>query len=261
VNTSQNLPTFPDSHEGSWALFLDVDGTLLELAEHPDMVVVPEGLVPMLERLKKSLDGALALVSGRSLASLESVLGKTSLDAAGCHGAELRIDGAVELLVAADTLVPRIAKRLARHADAIPLAMVEVKTHSIALHYRPPALDARQARQLAELALAGDDRKFRLLEGKQVVEILPIGAGKGRAIAYFLDRPPYAGRIPVFIGDDVTDEEGFREVNRRDGLSIHIGADGETAARYRAPDVAAATAWLAQLVGAAAKSEIRQAKR
>ena len=252
-----DLPPIPDFHERSWALFLDVDGTLLELAERPDRVVVPEGLVSLLERLKNSLDGALALISGRSLASLEALLGETGLDAAGCHGAELRVAGTVKVLAAADTLIPRVAERLARRADAIPLAMVEVKTHSIAFHYRPPALDPRQARQLAEQALAGDGGQFRLLEGKQIVEILPVGAGKGRAIACFLDRPPYAGRIPVFIGDDVTDEEGFREVNRRDGLSIRVGADGESAARYRATDVAQAAAWLDRLVGATAGNEIR----
>ena len=256
-----DLPLIPDFHERSWALFLDVDGTLLELAEHPDKVVVPEGLVSLLERLKKSLSGALALISGRSLASLEVLLGETGLDAAGCHGAELRIAGAVKVLAGADTLVPRIAERLARRADAIPLALVEVKPHSIAFHYRPPALDARQARRLAEQALADDGGRFRLLEGKNVVEILPSAAGKGRAIAYFLDCPPYAGRIPVFIGDDVTDEEGFREINRRDGLSIRVGADGETAARYRAADVAQATAWLDRLVGAGTRREVRQVKR
>ena len=256
-----DLPPIPDFHERSWALFLDVDGTLLELAEHPDKVVVPEGLVSRLVRLKNTLGGALALISGRSLASLESLLGKTGLDAAGCHGAELRIAGTVKTFAGADTLVPRVAERLARRADAIPLAMVEVKTHSVAFHYRPPALDPGQARQFAEQALAGDAARFRLLAGKNVVEILPSDPGKGRAIACFLDRPPYAGRIPVFIGDDVTDEEGFREINRRDGLSIRVGADGETAARYRATDVAAATAWLDRLVGAAAEREIKQVKR
>jgi trehalose 6-phosphate phosphatase len=253
-----DFPPVPDRHARRWALFLDVDGTLLELAEHPDKVVVPEGLVALLERLKNSLDGALALISGRSIASLESLLGTADIDAAGCHGAELRIAGTVKVLAAADTLVPRIAERLARRVDPIPLAMVEVKPHSIAFHYRPPALDAGRALQIAQQALAGDGGRFRLLAGKNVVEILPSDAGKGRAIACFLDHPPYAGRIPVFIGDDVTDEEGFREVNRRDGLSIRVGADGETAARYRTSDVTQAAAWLDRLVRAAAGQEIKQ---
>ena len=256
-----DLPPISDMCERPCALFLDVDGTLLELAEHPDKVVVPEGLVSLLKRLKDSLDGALALISGRSLAALEALLGDTGLDAAGCHGAELRIAGAVKVLAAADTLVPRIAERLARSADAIPLALVEVKPHSIALHYRPPTLDARRARQLARRALAGDGGRFRLLAGKNIVEILPSDAGKGRAIACFLDRPPYAGRIPVFIGDDVTDEEGFREVNRRHGLSIRVGGDGVTAARYRAPDVVWTTAWLGRLAGTTPGRESKQVKR
>ena len=256
-----DLPPIPEFHTRSWALFLDLDGTLLELAEHPDKVVVPEGLVSLLERLKNSLDGALALISGRSLASLDATLGETGLDAAGCHGAELRIAGAVKVLTTADTLVPRIAERLASCADTIPLAMVEVKTHSIAFHYRQTVLDARQARRLAEQAVAGDGAQFRLLEGKKVVEILPVNVGKGRAIAYFLDRPPYAGRIPVFIGDDVTDEEGFQEVNQRSGYSIRVGNDGESTARFRASNVVATTAWLDRLVGATAGRDARQVKR
>ncbi len=255
------LPPLPDLRERSWALFLDVDGTLLELAEHPDKVVVPKGMAALLRRLKKSLGGALALISGRSLASLEALLGLTDLDAAGCHGAELRMAGALKVLAAADTAVPRVAERLARRADAIPLAMVEVKPHSIAFHYRPPALDARRSRRLAKQAIGGKDGRFRLLEGKNVVEILPSDAGKGRAVAWFLDHPPYAGRTPIFIGDDVTDEEGFREVNRRDGLSIRVGTNGKTAARYRAADVAEATAWLNRLAGSTASRKFKRVNR
>jgi trehalose 6-phosphate phosphatase len=257
----RDLPPIPDFRASSWALFLDVDGTLLELAQHPDKVVVPEGLVSLLLRLKASLDGALALISGRSLASLEALLGKVELDAAGCHGAEIRIDGNVEVLAASDILIPRIAARLARLAEAFPFAMVEVKTHSLAFHFRPPALNPGRARQLVKQAVAGDGEPIRLLEGKQVVEILPVGAGKGHAIANFLDRPRYAGRLPIFIGDDVTDEDGFEEVNRRNGLSIRVGADGNSAACYRAGSVAAATAWLHQLASASSEGQIGQVKR
>jgi len=256
-----DLPPIPDFQKRSCALFLDVDGTLLELADHPDKVVVPTGLVALLRRLKKALGGALALISGRDLAALDVLLGDTSLDAAGCHGAEIRIDGGVAVLTDGDALIPDIAERLARRAEAFPRAMVEVKAHSIAFHYRPPALDSHQAQQLVKQAVADDGGRFRLLEGKQVVEILPSGVGKGRAIAYFLEHPPYAGRTPVFIGDDVTDEEGFREVNDRNGLSIRVGDDGKSAARYRASDVATATAWLDRLARANPAGEIGQVTR
>ncbi|MBM3952763.1 MAG: trehalose-phosphatase [Rhodospirillales bacterium] len=248
-----DLPPLPDFGARLWALFLDVDGTLLELAEHPDKVVVPKGLIPLLQRLRKSFGGACALITGRSLAALEALLGHTGLDAAGCHGAELRMAGAVKVLATADASLPRIAERLARLVDAIAPAMVEVKSHSLALHYRLPALDARRARRIAARALGGDKGRFRLIDGKNVVEILPSDAGKGAVIAWFLNRPPYAGRIPIFVGDDVTDEEGFREVNRRGGISVRVGADGKSAARHRVADIVEAATWLERLAGAATR--------
>jgi trehalose 6-phosphate phosphatase len=238
-----HLPV-PAAGEAAWALFLDVDGTLLELAEHPDLVVVPEGLVPLLARLKESLGGALALVSGRSLAALDALLGEAGLDAAGCHGAEMRIGGRAANLAVADSLVPGLAERLAHRAEGIPLAMVEIKSHSVAFHYRPPSLDAARARALVAACLEDLADRFRLLDGKQVVEALPVGAGKGEAIAHFLDHSPYAGRRPVFVGDDVTDEEGFREVNRRGGLSIRVGGTGATEAVFRAASVREVAEWL-----------------
>lgn len=239
-----HLPV-PGAGEQPWALFLDVDGTLLELAEHPDWVVVPEGLVPLLSGLKHALGGALALVSGRSLAALDNLLGDAGLDTAGCHGAEMRIAGRFANLAAADTLVPKLAERLAHRAEGIPLAMVEIKSHSVAFHYRPPALDAAKARALVTDCLGDLEGGFRLLDGKQVVEALPVGAGKGEAIAHFLEHPPYAGRRPVFVGDDVTDEEGFREVNRRGGLSVRVGGSGPTEAGFRAASVREVFDWLA----------------
>lgn len=228
-----------------WALFLDVDGTLLELAEHPDAVIVPEGLPHLLARLRDSLGGALALVSGRSIASLDRLLGEARLDAAGCHGAEWRRGLESGVLAGADEVVARVAERLARFAEGFPLAMVEVKAHSVAFHYRPPTLDAELARKLAGAALGGLESRFRLLDGKRVVEILPGGAGKGEAIAQFLEHPPYAGRVPVFVGDDVTDEEGFREVNARGGISVRVGGKGDTEAAFRTATVREVLDWLA----------------
>lgn len=241
----------PDLRAGRrpFALFLDVDGTLLELAEHPDSVVVPPGLVALLARMRDSLDGALALVSGRSLASLDALLGAARLDAAGCHGAEMRINGKVRVLAGADKLVSSLGERLARLTDGIPLTLVEVKTHSVALHYRTPHLEPDAAFALARQAVGEMGQRFRILRGKQVVEILPVGAGKGTAISQFLAEAPYKGRRPVFAGDDVTDEEGFREVNRRRGISVRVGISGETAARFRLETTRGLLSWLSAQVG------------
>ncbi|CAA6603729.1 trehalose-6-phosphate phosphatase, biosynthetic [Rhodospirillaceae bacterium LM-1] len=239
-----NLPV-PDSNGPDWAVFLDVDGTLLNLAEHPDDVLVPDGLLSLLICLKRALNGAVALVSGRSLASLDALLGAASLDVAGCHGAEIRLNGQASLLGSADAVIPKVAERLAMLSDGIPLSMVELKTHSIAFHYRHQQMDALQARQLALKAIAGQEGRLRLLDGKQVVEILPQGVGKGAAISHFLEHPPFKNRLPVFVGDDVTDEEGFLEVNKRGGISIHVGSSDSTLAQYKAVSVAEIAEWLA----------------
>ncbi len=229
----------------AWALFLDVDGTLLDLAGHPDAVVVPSGLASLLAGLRRALGGAMALVSGRSLVSLDALLGGAGLDAAGCHGAEIRIGGRMEILAAADGRICRVAERLVRLLDGVPRTMVEAKARSVALHYRPPVLDVLWARGLAMTAMAADAPMLKVLEGKRVVEILPVGASKGAAIAYFLDRPPFSGRLPVFVGDDVTDEDGFREVNRRGGISIRVGDNGTTEARFQVAAVVQVAEWLA----------------
>ncbi|MBF0166464.1 MAG: trehalose-phosphatase [Alphaproteobacteria bacterium] len=239
-----SLPA-PRSDQPAWALFLDVDGTLINLAERPDSVIVPESLPALLGRLKGALGGALALISGRSLASLDALLGKVELDGAGCHGAEIRIAGRVHVHSRADDVLSSVAKRLAGLTEGIPLSMVEMKSHSIAFHYRPPRLDAFEARRLALAAIAGEEGRLRLLDGKQVVEILPQAVGKGEAISHFLGQPPYRDRLPVFVGDDVTDEEGFREVNSRGGLSIRVGREGATEACFQAGSVADVVAWLA----------------
>ncbi|MDK9720733.1 MAG: trehalose-phosphatase [Rhodospirillales bacterium] len=240
----RGLSPLPTPAAQSWALFLDVDGTLLDLAEHPDAVVVPEGLPKLLEKLTAALDGALALVSGRSLASLDCLLGDTTFDAAGCHGAEMRIAGQLSILSDASQDVALAAERLVRLASSSPLLMVELKPHSVAFHYRGSEFDALKARQMAVEAIRGLEGRLRLLDGKQVVEVLPQAIGKGAAIARFLASSAYRDRVPVFVGDDVTDEEGFKEVNQRGGISIHVGCRNDTCAQFKAKNVSDIAAWL-----------------
>jgi trehalose 6-phosphate phosphatase len=227
-----------------WAYFLDVDGTLIDFADSPGGAHVDDALLGLVARLHHACGGALALVSGRTLADLEQRLGSVRIPLAGQHGLERR-DAAGRRHAHA---TPPAAKRELRHRlDALvarhPGLLLEDKGLTLALHYRrAPALAAWLHRLLAGWVATADG--LQLQKGKRVLEIKPTGFDKGSAIAEFMAEAPFRGRAPVFIGDDVTDEHGFARVNLLDGHSIKVGA-GRTAARYRLPDVAAVRGWLA----------------
>lgn len=227
-----------------WAYFLDVDGTLIEFANTPGGVHVDDALLGLVARLHHACGGALALVSGRTLADLEHRLGSVRIPLAGQHGLERR-DAAGRCHTHAP---PPFAKReLRRRLDAVvarhPGLLLEDKGLTLALHYRQaPALAAWLHRLLAAWIAEVDD--LQLQKGKRVLEIKPAGFDKGSAIAEFMAEVPFRNRVPVFIGDDVTDEHGFARVNLLGGHSIKVGA-GRTAARYRLTDVAAVRGWLA----------------
>ena len=217
----------------SCALFLDFDGTMVDIAPQPHAVHVPEPLLVVLEDLHDYLQGAVAVISGRPIAQIDDFLSPLRMAVAGVHGAERRgADGQVHLL---DTHpldhVEEAARGLAAEHKGL---LVENKRGSLALHYRQrPELEelCLQAMQEAVNASPG----LTLLRGKMVAEAKPGGASKGRAIESFLAEPPFAGRTPVFIGDDFTDEVGFSTVQRLGGLGIKVG-EGATAAWQRIPD-------------------------
>lgn len=227
-----------------WAYFLDVDGTLIEFADSPGGVHVDDALLGLVARLHHACGGALALVSGRTLADLEQRLGSVRIPLAGQHGLERR-DAAGRRHAHA---TPPAAKReLRRRLDAVvarhPGLLPEDKGLTLALHYRrAPRLAAWLHRLLAGWVAGHAD--LQLQKGKRVLEIKPAGFDKGSAIAEFMAEAPFQGRLPVFIGDDVTDEHGFARVNRLGGHSVKVGT-GRTAARYRLRDVAAVRGWLA----------------
>lgn len=237
---NETLPRWRDD----WALFLDVDGTLLEIAATPASAHVPKRVIEVLESLYERLDGALALISGRPLADVGRLFAPLRLPAAGAHGAERRAaSGTVQRRDDGPALAP--ARRLlAAWAAAHPRVALEDKGSALALHYRlAPELES-VARQAAALALAAAGPKFELQEGKKVLEIRADSVGKGRAIAAFMHEPPFSGRIPAFLGDDFTDEDGFDTVNRFGGHSIAVGADRPTHARWHLADEAQAVTWL-----------------
>jgi len=233
--------------ERNWALFLDFDGTLLDIAETPDAVDPGIEEISLLKDLLRACGGALALVSGRSIARMDELFAPLVLPAAGQHGAERRDAGGrrhrhrprfpAQSLRAVAGGIRGFA---ARHRGLV----FEDKGASVALHYRlAPGLAAAAHAAVREAAGPLGDA-VEVQGGKMVVELKPAGCDKGRAIEAFMQEPPFAGRVPVFLGDDVTDEHGFRVVNRLGGHSVKVG-EGESAARWRLESPAAARAWLA----------------
>ncbi len=226
-----------------WALFLDVDGTVLKIAPRPDAVEVSGSLRGILERLRPLLGGALALVSGRTIADLDYLFAPLRLPAAGLHGFERRdARGRVSREVESVALA-EIRMALGKFALDHPGVMVEDKIHAVAVHYRQaPKAKSKLRTEVRHLIEQRPD--LQILDGKMVFEIRPCGIDKGTAIKAFLAEPPFVGRLPIFLGDDVTDEDGFVIVNDLGGHSIRVGGKAKTAARFRLPNVAAVIEWL-----------------
>lgn len=225
------------------SLFLDLDGTLVELAERPDAVTIDAGLGPLLQRLMVKLDGRVALVSGRSIAQLDNLLsGAVHMTVAGSHGAEIRNLGGI---IASPDRPPALAEAAAlfteRFADRHGV-VIEDKTLGVAIHYRLDPSLRDEVHALAEQFARA--HVLELQTGKMLVELRVPGHDKGSAIATLLDQPPFAGHRPLFLGDDVTDETGFVIAAAKNGAGILVGPARETAARYRLADVSAVHAWL-----------------
>jgi len=250
--TQQEIPTSlatrpPPPLDGHSALFLDVDGTLLEIASRPDRVHVPSYLPSLLHDLAQQRGAALALVSGRPLDEIDRLFKPWRGAAAGLHGIERRgADGALDSGIdpAAAAALGRLRPRLKALAGAGAGLVLEDKDKSLALHYRGAPEREPEICSFAE-ETARRESALRLVAGKMVVEFQPHGANKGTAIAAFLAEPPFVGRRAVFLGDDVTDEDGFAEISRRNGIAIRVGPPAQTCAQYGLPDVRAVHAWLA----------------
>jgi len=228
----------------NWAFFLDLDGTLVDIAETPEAVAPGLEEISLLERLAEACDGALALISGRALARIDELFAPLVLPAAGQHGAERRDAKGVRhrYRFAVQALRPAaggIRSFAARHQGLV----FEDKGASVALHYRLAPQLAAAARQAVREAAEPLGEAVEVQDGKMVVELKPAGCDKGSAIASFVQEPPFAGRVPVFLGDDATDEYGFRSINRLGGHSVKVG-EGPSAARWRLENPAAARAWL-----------------
>lgn len=230
----------------NWALFLDVDGTLLEHALHPQAVTVSRELRRLLEGLLAAAGGAVAVISGRSVEDIDRLFAPLCLAAAGQHGTERRSSsGALHRHAPPLEHLARAAAELVRLTAAHEGLVLENKGMTLALHYRmAPALRALAEREMRRIAESLGN-EFELQHGKFVFELKPGGRDKGSAIAEFMKEAPFAGRLPVFLGDDLTDEYGFKVVNRLGGHSVKVGT-GDTTARWSLPDAAAVRRWLGE---------------
>ncbi|WP_271077611.1 trehalose-phosphatase [Aurantiacibacter sp. MUD61] len=243
--TAQSLQAPPPlsalAEDSPVSLFLDFDGTLVDIAPTPDSIHVPDDLARRLVALRERLAGRLAVVSGRALADLQKHTGELSVARAGSHGSDCQdADGAAigaEPKDLAKDTRDSIAEFANRHGFSL-----EVKTHGAALHYRSdPALE-HQGLQFAQ-ALA-EERGIIVKQGKCVIEFVADEANKASAVRAFMEIAPFAGSTPVFIGDDVTDEDGMRAANEFGGFGIAVGERASDNAQYALASPAAVHHWL-----------------
>jgi trehalose 6-phosphate phosphatase len=229
------------------ALFIDIDGTLLGIAPTPDAVHVPPKLVEVLERLVLGLDGAVALLTGRRIADADRLLSPLKLIAAGVHGTELRSqrNGAISML--APPVSPDFVQAVNRIGELSPGILVEQKGAGMAVHYR----NAPETTQLviAELnrIVANDAYDVTLRRGRKVIEALPRGFSKATALTWLAERPPFKGRLPIMIGDDVGDESALQLAEKLGGLGLRVAGEHFSRAEADFDGADSVRVWLADL--------------
>ena len=223
TDPQQFLPTLKREIE-KYALLLDVDGTLLDLADTPREVYVSSELRHMLARLRERTGGATAFVSGRGVGELDLIFAPLLLAAVGGHGAEFRLqpDGDVEL-EQIQPLPTKLKQRFALIAEAARGIIVEDKTYSIALHYRLAPDQEDYVKRSAAALCEQLDAPLELLPGKAVVEIKQLGFNKATAVRKLMTKSPFRGKVPIFIGDDLTDEIVFPVIRELGGLGFSVG--------------------------------------
>ncbi len=225
------------------SILLDFDGTLVDFAPHPDAIVLRPGTHDLLRRLAERHRGALALVSGRRIVDLDRFLAPLKLAAIGVHGQETRRDGD-QVLVRTPT--PELAVARKRVVDSSPendSLLFEDKGSALVLHYRAAPERRDRAFEIATQAVRGLD-ELTVVEGHAIAEVREKNISKADAVSIVAGWPEFAGREPVFIGDDTTDEDGFRAAAEAGGYGVKVGP-GDTAAHYRLADVGSVHEWLA----------------
>lgn len=236
------LPPPPTGLLRGASLFLDFDGTLVEIASRPDAVRVEARLHTLIQQLAMALGGRIAVVSGRPAGQVQALLGDIALTIVGSHGMEFRYAGGDRRDAARPATLDAVFVAMTDHAARWPGVLVEQKPLGTALHYREAAHAKDSCITLA--TRLADDHGLYLQPGKMMIEVRAAAGDKGSAIATLMTEPDWALTTPIFLGDDVTDEAGFRAVAALDGAGVLVGPDRETAARYRLKDVPAVLRWL-----------------
>lgn len=243
----QHQHSLPAINPGDTAFFFDVDGTLASLQPTPELVTVPADVCNHLQLLYQQSGGAVAIISGRPLLQIDQLFAPALLPAAGVHGAERRDNqGIITRMMPGTELLAEAEQRLKQGIAELPGVRLEKKGIAFALHYRQAPQFAEHARGLAQ-SVVSLIPELTLVAGKCVVELKPANIDKGKAIGQFMQSPPFHGRMPVFLGDDLTDEQGFSVVNDLGGISVKIG-QGQSQAQYRLENTTEVHRWLASVL-------------
>lgn len=241
TTTQQNLLRSPPLVVPNQALFLDFDGTLVELAEHPDAVNLSAGLQGWLLQLQTQLDGAVGLVTGRRLSSVDGFLDPVRLAGTGAHGAEARWSGYTDIAAAVPALEADWVQQLRDAIESLSGVWLENKLYGVALHWRQNPAAAADCERLLRTAVAGTE--LVVVPGHCVVEARRQGLGKDISVQRLMALPGFAGRVPVFVGDDHADEEAFAAVQALGGYGVKVGL-GDTVAHYQLASVSETHRWL-----------------
>ena len=231
------------------ALYLDIDGTLLDMALTPSMVHVPPDLADVLAQTSARLSGALAIVTGRPIAEADSLLKPLRFTAAGVHGAEMRTTATGKITSVAPALDPALLNDLRTIGEAMPGIVTENKGTGIAMHYRLVPNLREPLLATIEALIPKYPGQFTLCGGRKIIEILPVGMSKGVALRKLAELSQFANRIPIMIGDDLADIEAFRAAEALGGIGLKVAGENFTRAESSFSGPTDVRGWLKKLNG------------
>ena len=241
-------PPLPNGGD-RWAFFLDIDGTLVGFEEDPAIVVLDASVLDLIVRISDATEGALGILSGRSLAQVDALLSPMCLPTGALHGQELRDpSGVLSLHRPSPGIAAEVEDRLREALTGMQGVALETKGGTnFVLHFRSVPHQAGAAALVADSIARASDGIYEVQHGDCVAELKPAGSSKGLALRKLMDQAPFRGRRPVVVGDDLTDEEAFAAANALGGFGVVVGTRTPTSASYRLADPAAVHAWLARL--------------